>query len=166
MFSTKKAARVNAAKQAVEYLISEGELNSDGSTKARKKIAAGTAVRMEGKGLKVSRDLSYAQKVNGKLKIPVLLWMLIHVLDICPLLGLIPPQYKLTPVSALAPNMLSGYASFPGQPGLPEEIGEARNVYGKRNAKEEVAEGLWKFLLELAKKRGVVIEEVGGSGFD
>ena len=73
MFSTKKAARVNAAKQAVEYLISEGELNPDGSTKARKKIAAGAAVRMEGKGLKVSRDLSYAQKVNGKLEIPILL---------------------------------------------------------------------------------------------
>lgn len=73
MFSNKKAARVNAAKQAVEYLISEGELNPDGSTKARKKIAAGAAVRMEGKGLKVSKDLSYAQKVNGKLEIPILL---------------------------------------------------------------------------------------------
>lgn len=92
--------------------------------------------------------------------------MLILVLDICPLLGLVPPQYKLAPVSAFAPNMLSGYATFPGQLGVPEEIGEARNVYGKRNAKEEVAEGLWKFLLELAKKRDVVIEEVGGSGFD
>ena len=92
--------------------------------------------------------------------------MLILVLDICPLLGLSPPQYKLAPASALAPNMLSGYASFPGQPGVPEQIGEARNVYGKRNAKEEVAEGVWKFLLELAKKRDVIIKEVGGSGFD
>ena len=73
MFSTKKAARVNAAKQAVEYLISEGELNPDGSTKARKKITSGAAVWMEGNGLKVSRDLSYAQKVNGKLEIPILL---------------------------------------------------------------------------------------------
>ena len=92
--------------------------------------------------------------------------MLILVLDICPLLGLGPPHYKLAPVSALAPNMLSGHASFPGQLGVPEEIGEARNVFGKRNAKEEIAEGLWKFLLELAKKRDLVIEEVGGSGFD
>ncbi len=92
--------------------------------------------------------------------------MLILVLDICPLLGLCSPQYKLAPVSSLAPNMLSGYASFPSQPGVPEEIGEARNVYGKKNAKEEVAEGVWKFLLELAKKRDVEIEEMGGSGFD
>lgn len=73
MFSTKKAARVNAAKQAVEHLISEGELNPDGSTKARKKTGAGTAVRMEGKVLKVSRELSYAQKVNGMPGIPILL---------------------------------------------------------------------------------------------
>ena len=68
-FSSKKAARVNAAKQAVEHLISEGELNPDGSTKARKKTMVGAAVRMEGEGLKlkVSRSSSYAQKVNGKL---------------------------------------------------------------------------------------------------
>ena len=68
-FSSKKAARANAAKQAVEHLISEGELNSDGSTKARKKTMVGAAVRMEGEGmkLKVSRSSSYAQKVNGKL---------------------------------------------------------------------------------------------------
>ena len=83
MFSSKKAARVNAAKQAVEHLISEGELNPDGSTKARKKTmvgapvgaAVGAAVRMEGKGLKlkVSRNSSYAQKVNGKLEVTTVL---------------------------------------------------------------------------------------------
>ena len=79
MFSSKKAARVNAAKQAVEHLISEGELNPDGSTKARKKTMVGApvgaAVRMEGKGLKlkVSRSSSYAQKVNGKLEVTTVL---------------------------------------------------------------------------------------------
>ena len=83
MFSSKKAARVNAAKQAVEHLISEGELNPDGSTKGRKKTtvgapvgaAVGAAARMEGKGLKlkVSRSSSYAQKVNGKLEVTTVL---------------------------------------------------------------------------------------------
>ena len=73
MFASKKAARVNAAKQAVEHLISEGELNPDGSTKAKKKSTIGAAVRMGGKGLKVSRDSSYAQKVNGKLEVTTLL---------------------------------------------------------------------------------------------
>ena len=85
--------------------------------------------------------------------------MLNLALDICPLLGLSAPHYKIAPVSALSPNMLSGYASFPGQLGMPKEIGEARNVYGKKNAKEEVAKGVWKVLLELAKKRDVKIEE-------
>ena len=31
-----------------------------------------------------------------------------------------------------------------------EDVQEARNVYGKRNAKDEVAKGVWKFLPELA----------------
>lgn len=56
--------------------------------------------------------------------------------------------------------MLSGYASFPTQPGMPKQIGEIRNVFGKKNAKEEIAEGVWEVLQELAEKRGVKMEGV------
>lgn len=51
--------------------------------------------------------------------------------------------------------MLSGYGSFPNQPGSPPRIGEVRNVYGKKTAREEVARGVWEFLKDLAKKRGL-----------
>lgn len=81
------------------------------------------------------------------------------MIDLCPILGLTSPQYILTPAPQ-APNMLSGYASFPTQPGMPKQIGEIRNVFGKKNAKEEIAEGVWEVLQELAEKRGVKMEGV------
>ena len=65
-FSNKKAARNNAAKEAMQYLIAAGLTNPDGTVKARKKGKAGTSVKIEGKGLEVKRDATYAQKVNGK----------------------------------------------------------------------------------------------------
>ncbi|KAL9010365.1 MAG: hypothetical protein Q9173_004689, partial [Seirophora scorigena] len=56
-FPSKKAARINAAKEAVQYLISIAELNPSGSPKGRRKIKSGSGegpiVRVEGKGLEV-----------------------------------------------------------------------------------------------------------------
>jgi len=83
--------------------------------------------------------------------------------DLCPLLGLTSPQYTLAPASALAPNMLSGYASWPNEPGMPKEIGEVRNIFGKKNAKEEIAKEVWVVLKELAEKRGLKMEGVVGA---
>lgn len=94
--------------------------------------------------LEVKKGATYAQKVQ----------------DICPLLGLQSPQYILAPASALAPNMLNGHATFVTEPGMPKEIGEVRNIYGKRNAKEEIAKGVWDVLKGLAAKRNVEIGEV------
>lgn len=39
-------------------------------------------------------------------------------------------------------------------------MGEVRNVYGKKNAKEECARGVWEALKDLAKKRGLDVEDV------
>ena len=83
--------------------------------------------------------------------------------DLCPLLGLTPPHYHLGPESALAPNMLSGHATFSNTPNLPTEIGEVRNVFGKKKAKEEVAKGVWQVLEALAAERNVKINEQDGS---
>lgn len=84
----------------------------------------------------------------------------------CPLLGLAPPQYHLNPASALAPSIFSGHAAFPNAPSMPAQIGEARNVFGKKNAKEEVARGVWVVLGELAAKRNVKIDEGEGEDED
>ena len=162
-FPSKKAARTNAAKEAVEYLIDKGELNHDGSTKARKKIKMGAAIRLKGRGLEVKKDTTYAQKVNGRcLSIGCSFRSLISS-DLCPLLGLTAPHYHLGPESALAPNMLSGYASFPNAPDMPPEIGEVRNVFGKKKAKEELAKEVWHVLEALAAERNVKVSEREGS---
>ena len=131
-------------------MIAEGQLNADGSVKARKKVEVGAAVRLKGRGFEVKRGSTYAQKVN----------------DAFPILGLPTPQYVLGPASDLAPNMISGYAFFPNQPSLPKEIGEVRNIYGKKNAKEEIAKGLWQVMQELAAQRGASISEIDGPGED
>lgn len=48
-------------------MISEGKLNADGTTKARKKaeLGLGTAIKVDGQGLKIGKGTTYAQKVNG-----------------------------------------------------------------------------------------------------
>lgn len=65
-FSNKKAARNNAAKAAVQHLISIGELNADGSCKAKKKVklGGGPTVKVEAKGIEVKKDASYANRVS------------------------------------------------------------------------------------------------------
>ena len=80
-------------------------------------------------------------------------------LDIYPLLGLTSPQYVLKPVSPNAPNMLSGYATFPNSLDVAQEMGEVSNIFGKKKAKEEVAKGVWEVLKALAAKRNVNIAE-------
>ncbi|KAL8760058.1 MAG: hypothetical protein Q9199_000292 [Rusavskia elegans] len=66
-FSNKKAARNNAAKAAVQHLISHGEINPDGSCKAKKKVkfSAGPTVKVEAKGIEVKKDASYANRVSS-----------------------------------------------------------------------------------------------------
>ncbi len=70
-FSSKKAARSNAAREAIQFLISEGLINADGAPKARnKKVKLGTAVRIEETGMEVKTGTTYAQRINGQF------WML------------------------------------------------------------------------------------------
>ena len=54
--------------------------------------------------------------------------------------------------------MLNGYATIPNALGLPPKIGEARHVFGKKNAKEEIAKGVWEALEALAIERNVTID--------
>lgn len=69
-FPTKKAARANAAREAMNYLIDQGLTNPDGTLLSRKKVKLGTAVRVENKKLEVKKDATYAQRVNGKSPAP------------------------------------------------------------------------------------------------
>ncbi len=187
-FPNKKTARANAAKQAVQFLIAEGLTNPDGTSKARKKGTPGNpgkTIKVEGKALEVKMDASYAQKVNGmsKKKFSILLFLffcfpsdsilciyfdsnittlstrnLPSFPDICPILGLTVPTYRFVATSPSTPNLLSGAAYFVGQPMFPGPVGEVRNVFGKKSAKEECARGVWQVLRRLARSKGVEME--------
>lgn len=145
VFPSKKAARMNAAREAMKFLITAGLTEPDGSLRTKKKAKLGTAVRIEKDRLGVKKDTTFAQRVN----------------DICPILGLTAPEYRITALSADAPNMVSGAAYFRSEPSFPKPLGEVRNVYGKKNAKEECAKGVWLALSKLAKERGVSVSEEG-----
>ena len=62
--------------------------------------------------------------------------------------------------------MMSGYATFVNAPSMPAQIGEVRNIFGRKNAKEDVAKGVWEALKELASKRNVNIDERSGTDAD
>ena len=138
-FPSKKAAKTNAAMEAVNWLVEQGELNPDGTAKKRKKLKLGTAVKAqapstggEGKGI------SFGQRVN----------------DLYPILGLSAPEYRLRP-SPQAPNFHSGAAYFPRDPLVVKgPVGEINNVFGKKNAREECAKGVLEFLERLVRERG------------
>ena len=80
-------------------------------------------------------------------------------LDLSIELGLGQPFYQLSSQPA-APSLFSGAAHFTSTPIFPKAVGEVRNVHGKKNAKEECARGVWEVLKEMAKKRGLVVEDV------
>lgn len=65
-FPSKKAARVNAAREAMQHIIAQGLTEPDGSLKSKKKVKLGTAVKVEGNGSGAKKSTSYSQKVNGK----------------------------------------------------------------------------------------------------
>ena len=63
--------------------------------------------------------------------------------------------------------MLNGHATFPFAPELPGSIGEVRNVYGKKKAKEEVARAVWEVLEAMAAERNVRVDlEEGNEDMD
>ena len=72
----------------------------------------------------------------------------------------------MAPLSADAPNILTGAAYFRCEPQFPGPVGEVRNIFGKKNAKEECAKGVWEVLHALAKKRGIKVDEVDNEDED
>ena len=85
------------------------------------------------------------------------------MLDLSKELGLGQPFYQLASQPE-APSLFSGAAHFTSTPIFPKPLGVIRNVHGKKNAKEESARGVWEVLKDLAKKRGLDVEDVPGDG--
>ena len=66
-FTNKKAARTNAAREAMQHIIAQGLTNSDGSLKNNKKKAKhGTAIKVVGTDSGAKKSTTYSQRVNGR----------------------------------------------------------------------------------------------------
>lgn len=87
-------------------------------------------------------------------------------IDLSPLLSLPAPFYQLTASSPSTPNLFSGAAYFSNSSLIPGPVGEVRNVYGRKFAKEECARAVWDVLRKMARERGVevgIVEEGKGA---
>ena len=73
-FPSKKAARMNAAREAMQSLITAGLAEADGSLKVKKKAKLGTAVKVEEHGLGVKKNTTFAQRVNGDFRVLAICW--------------------------------------------------------------------------------------------
>lgn len=80
---------------------------------------------------------------------------------LCSKLGCAQPIYKILP-DPRVPSMWSGAAYFPHDPavGSVQPIGEVRNVYGKKKAREEVAKKVLKHLKAMQAERQKVVDGV------
>ncbi|KAH0563073.1 hypothetical protein GP486_002354 [Trichoglossum hirsutum] len=58
-----------------------------------------------------------------------------------------------------ADSLYSGSAYFSDPSMSSEPIGEARNVYGKKRAKEEIAKTVLAFLMKWAQANGIELKE-------
>lgn len=97
----------------------------------------------------------------------------LKVLKLCSLLQLPQPTYRLaTNPLAPVPNILAGAAYFAEpavhrHPLLVGPLGEVRNVYGKKNAKEECAKGVFQVLMKIittSREKDLIGEGGGGGG--
>lgn len=94
----------------------------------------------------------------------------LKVLNLCSLLQLPQPIYRLAPNPlATVPNLLAGAAYFPESaihrhPLLVGPVGEVRNVFRKKNAKEECAKEVFQVLMKIITTSGSEKDLVGGGG--
>lgn len=84
--------------------------------------------------------------------------------DLCHKLGCAQPIYRITP-DPRVPSMWSGAAYFTHDPAIAppgQSVGEVRNIYGKKKAREEVAKKLLKHLRAKRAERQREVDVVGG----
>jgi hypothetical protein len=131
-FSNKKDAKRYAAKKAIDWLIENQYMPSDGSVKFPKvpQVSAASSTSRE------TKSKSFAAQVP----------------ELCIKLGFTIPTYKSGQPIPPAPYY-DMYADFGGDPRIEGKVGEVFNIYGQKNAKEKCAEKVLSFLRHIEKQR-------------
>ncbi|KAG9188220.1 hypothetical protein G6011_02143 [Alternaria panax] len=147
LFSSKKAARRDAARHAVEYFKSIGTWPDDvtlvGGIKKRKvqpsiveMVSISTPDRTPSQASTSASTKSYAQQVA----------------NLAVILALPTPEWQYTSHPE-DPNFHTVTCFFRGAGAHEGPIGEVRNIYGKKKAKEECARLTLEYLKEVREKR-------------
>jgi hypothetical protein len=144
-FSNKKDAKQFAAKKAIDWLIANNHMPSDGSARFPKPPPP-MQIPQSKKSKPVSPSDPNTPSAEGTVKYTTM------IPPLCNKLGFSPPRYEIEKVNNTA--FWSGYAFFPDNPIIEGKIGEVSNVYGKDNAKLEIAEVVYKFLKDIERQRG------------
>ncbi|KAK7720661.1 hypothetical protein SLS57_005440 [Botryosphaeria dothidea] len=194
LFNSKKAAKTNAARDAVRWLREQDRMPKKGHPTKKKMKAAQLAAA----GATTTPQFSSAGEL-GPLPTPMPLGGDAsaagaatsnapsgsdsdgssgspdqkdrspgeQVMILCSKLGCAQPIYKITP-DPRVPSMWSGAAYFPHDPAVAspgQPIGEVCNIYGKKKAREEVARKVLKHLKAKRAERQKVADSVlAGAG--
>jgi hypothetical protein len=171
-FHRKKDAKQYAAKCCIEYLMNGGFMPTDGVNvefpkpkpvpnppKAKKTktpnppTTAPTPARNTDTNYNSTKDKDDAK--DSDTDPPTT-----RVADLCRLMGLVIPTYKITPSAATASingaanPYWDGYADFGADSiKVPEGLGRVANVYGKKNAREKIVEEVLAWLVKEEKAR-------------
>ncbi|TQS34969.1 hypothetical protein Golomagni_04627 [Golovinomyces magnicellulatus] len=132
-FTGKKPAKQYAAKKAIDWLIQHNFLPADGSEDLINPVNTDLQSNSSGG--------SYAGRVPS----------------LCRLLGLSCPRYIIEPVFP-GGAIYNATVDFGGDPRV-NNLDKVMNVYGRKNAKEEIARLVFERLSEMNARRNAHIEE-------
>jgi hypothetical protein len=166
-FTNKKTAKQHAAKKAIDWLIENGKMPSDGSTTFPKVSIAPPQNTVQSPVQKLPQPNPQPQLqkrhssssneatpsiLNQPMRTPSSPSYPQLIPPLCHKLGINVPAYKF---SAAQPNspLWNAYADFQGDPRIDGPVGEVKNMFGKKNAKEEVSKEVWLFLKSIERQR-------------
>ncbi|KAH8658659.1 hypothetical protein BGZ60DRAFT_383316 [Tricladium varicosporioides] len=130
-FSVKKESKHYAAKKAIDWLIMNKFMPSDGTVKFPKPLLPHVPISKENK------PPTFASQIP----------------DLCARLGFDCPKYEINKSAPHVESLYDGYAHFNGDPRIEGRVGECKNVYGKHKCKETIAEEVLTFLKNIEKHR-------------
>jgi hypothetical protein len=149
-FTKKKDAKQYASKKAIDWLIENNFMPPNGvkfpsQTFANPEVTSSKVTNttiVEIKEITTESPVQTPKGTSFASKIP----------ELCTRLGFTVPKYEITRVSEQAP-LYSGYAHFNGDPRIEGKVGEVKDIFGQKNAKEMIAETLHAFLKDIERQR-------------
>lgn len=153
-YRNKKLAKVQAAKHAMQFINATNPPLPESALKT--KLGRRTAAASAGGNFVGGAQLLPSGSI---INIPFRAGPVESVTIICPKLGMALPEYDITQ-DPTAPAIYDVTASIRRQQGKTLRIGPMKGIYGRRNAKERMAESLMILLKNQAEQLGITIRRV------